>query len=168
MSRSVKKVSLLKILEYQASFFLTTDIKMISLVVPTASILCLQDLQVRHLTHLAYPLQCVQFPHYGRHALREAGLEEDAEDSAREVWDQGELVEKSATQEKTPAALDPTHVFCRLLRMLRCSSVRGITQTHCSGLSRGLAFSLSFEVLMCFSILSSSSCCALCGRDTRD
>lgn len=62
------------------------------------------------LPHLADPLQCVQLPRYGQHALGEAGLEEDAEDSAGEVWDQGELVEKPATQEETAAVFSSLHL----------------------------------------------------------
>lgn len=82
-------------------------------------------LRLESLTHLAHPLQRVQFPCDGQHALREAGLEEDAEDSAREVWDQGELVEKSATQEETLSA----HVFCHLsTHSLLCASV--FTERH--------------------------------------
>ena len=56
-------------------------------------------------THQAYSLQSVQFPRYGRHALVEARLEDDAEDSGGEVWDQRELVEEPATHEETPITL---------------------------------------------------------------
>lgn len=58
-------------------------------------------------THLAYPLQYVQFPRYRRHALSEAGLEKDAENSAREVWDHRELVEKPATNDKHKLSPSP-------------------------------------------------------------
>lgn len=43
----------------------------------------------------------VQFSGEGRHALKITGLEEDAENSAGEVWNQRELMEEPATQRRT-------------------------------------------------------------------
>lgn len=103
----------------------------------SADIEILYFITLERLTHQAYSLQSVQFLRYGRRALVEARLEDDAEDSGGEVWDQRELVEEPAPHEETAITLKSSSPSLHSLfppavsHCLQNDTQPGATSDHC-------------------------------------